>query len=94
MQVVQPLSEVSAELLYGAFRQLFVLLDELEQVTTGAVLKNDPQMIPSLVPIVELENVPIFEVVEDSNLVRITQTSQFQPGRVCVHLPRSEPFVS
>ena len=69
VQVVQALSEVSTEFLNRLLGQLFVLLDQLEQVSTSAVLENDPQMVPCLVPVVKLENVAILQIVEYSDLV-------------------------
>jgi len=32
---------------------LFFLLNKLKEVTTSAILKNDPEMIPCLVPVEE-----------------------------------------
>ena len=59
MQVVKSLGQVTSKLLDGWLRQLLVLLDQLEQVTASTVLKDDPQVVPGLVPIVEFEDVPI-----------------------------------
>jgi hypothetical protein len=51
MKVVQTLGKVPAELLHRLFRELLrlkdasyllLLLNELEEVATGTVLKNDP----------------------------------------------------
>jgi hypothetical protein len=44
------------------------LLNELEEVATSAVLKNDPKMIPRLVPVEEFQYVSVLQVVEYSNL--------------------------
>ena len=59
MQVVEPLSKISTELLNRGFGKLLVLLDKLEQITTRTILKDDPEVIPRFIPIVELENVAI-----------------------------------
>ena len=68
MQVVQTLCKISTKLLNRVFRQYLVLLNQLEQITTSTILKNDPQMVPGLIPVVELEDVPVFQVVENTDL--------------------------
>ena len=68
VQVVETLGQVSTKLLDRLLGQLFVLFNQLKQVATGTVLKNDPKMVSGLIPIVELENVSVLQVVEDSNL--------------------------
>ena len=68
MQVVQALSEVSPKFLYSRLWKFLVLLNQLEQISASAVLENNPQMIPSFVPVVKLQNVAILQVVKDSNL--------------------------
>ncbi len=55
------------------FDYRFVLLDELKQVGARAVLENDPEMVPGLVPVVELEDVGMVEVVEDPQLVSVSR---------------------
>lgn len=47
---------------------LFLELNQLEQITAGAIFKDDPKMVTCLIPIKELEYMPIFEVVEYANL--------------------------
>ena len=42
VQVVEALGQVTAELLDGLFRQLLLLLDQLEEVPAGTVLEDDP----------------------------------------------------
>ena len=69
MQVVQSHCQVSSELLDCILREILVLFDDLIQIATGAVLEDDPEMVPSLIPVVEFEHVPVLEVVEDSNLI-------------------------
>ena len=64
------MGQVPTKLLDRLLGQLFVLFNQLKQVATGTVLKNDPKMVSGLVPIVELENVSVLQVVEDSNLQR------------------------
>lgn len=67
------------------------MLDELEEVTTSAVLKNDPQMIPRLVPVEEFQYMSVLQVVEYSNLHKELGVSEkFQgisgSGSVCALL--------
>ena len=59
MQVIKPLSKISSEFLNSCLWKLLVLLDNLEQVTTRTIFKDDPEVIPRFIPIVELENVAI-----------------------------------
>jgi len=40
----------------------------LEQVTSSTVFEDDPQMISCLIPVVELENMTILQIMENSNL--------------------------
>jgi hypothetical protein len=47
---------------------LFLLLDQLEEITASAILKDDPQMIPCFVPVEELEDMPVFQIVKDADL--------------------------
>ena len=74
MEVVKTLSEITSELLHGLLGELLVLLDHLEQVAARAVLKDDPQMVPRLVPVVELEDVPVLQVVENAHLTKSNHT--------------------
>jgi len=53
MQVVQTLRQVTTKLLNRVLRELLVLLDKLVKVTTCAVFKNDPQVIPGFIPVEE-----------------------------------------
>jgi len=81
MQIVQALSQVSTELLNSWFWQLFVLFDQLQKITASAILKDDPQVVPRLIPVVKLEDVSILEIVEDSylnqkfNAIEVRKTS-------------------
>jgi len=50
---------------------LLLLFDELKQISSGTVLKNDPQMIPGLIPVKELQYVPVLKVVEDADLRKV-----------------------
>ena len=59
MQVVKPLSKISSEFLNRQLWKLLVLFNNLEQITTGTIFKDDPEVIPCFVPIVELEDVAI-----------------------------------
>ena len=54
VQVIQALSQVTTKLLDSCLRQLFILLDQLEQISTGTILKDNPKMVPCLIPVVEL----------------------------------------
>ena len=70
MKVVESLSEIAAELLNSIFWKLLVLLDQLKQVTSGTVFKNNPQMVSRFVPVKKLQDVSIFQVVEDTNFIQ------------------------
>jgi hypothetical protein len=69
VQIVQSLRQISAKFLDGFFRQLSVLLDELEEITSSTVLKNDPKMISGFVPVIELQDMPILETMEDPDFI-------------------------
>jgi hypothetical protein len=73
MQVVESLSQVSSKFLQSGFRQLLVLFDKLEKVTTSAVLKDYPQMVSSLIPVVEFEDMSVLQIVKDSHLYNKSQ---------------------
>ena len=75
MQVVESLSQVSSKFLQSGFRQLLVLFDKLEKVTTSAVLKDNPQMVPSFIPVVEFEDMSVLQIVKDSHLYKLDQES-------------------
>ena len=68
MEIVETLSQISAKLLYRLFRKLLILFDQLEEITSSTVLKDDPEMVPGLIPVVEFENVSVLEIMEDSHL--------------------------
>jgi hypothetical protein len=53
MEIIQTLSEISSEFLNSFFWEFLVLLDELEKVTSSAVLENDPEMVPCFIPVIE-----------------------------------------
>lgn len=63
MQIAQSLKHFVSKLLHSVLRQLLVLLKQALKVATNAMLEDDPEMVPRLVPIVELQNVwvPIAE---------------------------------
>ena len=44
------------------------MFEELKKVTPSAILEDDPQVIPRLIPIIELQDVSILQIVEDSHL--------------------------
>ena len=46
-----------------------ILAEEALQITAGAVLKNEPQVVPRLVPVVELESVWAVQFVHDLNFI-------------------------
>jgi len=83
VEVVEALSKIASELLQGGLGQLFVLLDQLQQITACAVLENDPQVVPRLVPVVKLEDVAIFQIMEDSHLVEDFATAEFLDRFYC-----------
>lgn len=53
MKVVQTLCEITTEALHCLFGKLFFLLNKLKEVSTSAILKDDPQMVSCLVPVEE-----------------------------------------
>ena len=70
MQIVQALSQISTKLLNGFLRQLFILFDQLIEVTASAIFKNDPEMIASLIPVIKLKNMPVFKTMKYADLVQ------------------------
>jgi len=70
VQIVKSLSKVTTELFDSVFRQLLVLFNQLKQISTSTVLKNNPKMVSGLVPVEELKDVPVFEVVENPDFVQ------------------------
>jgi hypothetical protein len=42
----------------------------LEKIATCAILKDDPQVISRFVPVEEAEDMTVFEIVENSNLIQ------------------------
>jgi hypothetical protein len=50
---------------------LFFLLNKLKEVSTSAILKDDPEMVPCLVPVKEAQYMPVFKVMKDTHLNRI-----------------------
>jgi len=70
VQIVQSLRQISPKFLDGFFRQLSVLLDELEEIASSTVLKNDPKMISGFVPVIELQDMPILETVKDPDFIK------------------------
>jgi len=64
VQIVQSLCQISPKFLDGFFRQLSVLLNELEEIASSAVLKNDPKVISGFVPVIEIQDMPILETME------------------------------
>ena len=69
MKVRQPFNELVCELSYCFLGQALVLLNKLVEVSTRAIFKNDPEMVAGLVPIVELEDILVLQVVEDADFV-------------------------
>lgn len=80
MQVLECLDQFNAKQLHLEFWHLLVLFYELIEVMSTAILKDDPEMVPRLIPVVKLENSGVIEIMKDSNL-----TDQ------SAHLPRSKP---
>ena len=54
VEIRESFYNLESELPHALFRQLLVLLDDLEQISARTIFKNYPQMIPSFVPIVKL----------------------------------------
>ena len=50
------------------YAYLLFLFNELKEVSSGAVLKDDPEMVPRLVPVEEAEDVSVLQVVKDTHL--------------------------
>jgi hypothetical protein len=69
MKVVKALSKISSKLLDGLLRKLLVLLNQLEEISSGAVLENNPEMVASFVPIIKLEDVSVLKTVENPDFV-------------------------
>jgi len=69
VKVIKALAQITAEFFNGLFRQNFVLINQLVQIATSTILKYDPEVIPSLVPVEEFQNMAIFQVVENSYFV-------------------------
>ena len=59
VQVVEALGEISTELLDCLLRQFLVKFYNLEEVTACAVLEYNPKVIARLVPVEELQYMPI-----------------------------------
>jgi hypothetical protein len=50
----------------------------LKEVSTGTVLKDDPEVIARLVPVIELKDVSIvFKTVEDFDLLSLADECSF-----------------
>lgn len=47
---------------------LFLLLDQLKQVTARAVFEDDPEMVSRLIPVEELQDMSVLQVVKDTHL--------------------------
>ena len=56
---------------------MLILLDQLEQVSSGTVFKNDPQVVARFVPVKEFQNVSVLKVVKDTNFVQHLLASVF-----------------
>lgn len=54
MEIVETLGKVPAEFLNGFLWEFFVLLNQLVEISASAIFKNDPEMVPGFVPVVEL----------------------------------------
>jgi len=42
----------------------------LEEVATSTVLEDDPEVIPGFIPVEEAEDMPVLQVVENSNFIQ------------------------
>ncbi len=54
-------------------RNLFVLLEKVEEVPARTILEDDPEMVAGLVPVIELEHVGVVQVVEYLHLRQISR---------------------
>jgi hypothetical protein len=54
VEIVKTLSEIPSKLLNGLFWQPFILLNELIEISSSAVFKYYPEMVPSFIPIKKL----------------------------------------
>jgi hypothetical protein len=79
VEIVKTLSEIATEATHCFFGQLnqfkcaktlylLLLLDKLKEITACTVLKNDPQMIPRLIPVEEAEYMSVLQIVKDTHL--------------------------
>jgi hypothetical protein len=51
VEIVKTLGQISSELLDGLLGKFLILLDQLEKITASTILKDDPEMVPGLVPV-------------------------------------------
>lgn len=49
---------------------MLILFDQLEEIAASTVLKDDPEMIPGFIPVEEAEDMPVLQVVENSNFIQ------------------------
>ena len=68
MKVVQALRQISSKLLDGLLGQFLILLHQLKKITASAILKDDPQVVPGLIPVIKFQDVSILQVVKDAHL--------------------------
>ena len=60
MEIIEALTKITAKFLNSFFRQKFVLFNQLVKISTSAILKNNPKMVPGFVPVKEFQNVSVF----------------------------------
>jgi hypothetical protein len=65
---VQALDQVETELPDGGLRQVMVLRQDVCQAAPSAQLYHQPQVVARLIPLVELHNVGVADVVCHTNL--------------------------
>jgi hypothetical protein len=80
VQIQQPLQQLLPKNPSRILRQLRILLNQLKQIPTRTVLKDDPQMVPGLVPIGEFQNVDMVQVVENTYFVENFLAAAFFDG--------------
>ena len=68
MQIIETLRKIASKLLQCRLWKLLVLLNHLEEITASAVLEDNPEVIACFIPVVEFEDVPVLQVMEDSHL--------------------------
>lgn len=48
-----------------------ILLNKLQKVTSSTIFENNPQMVSGFIPVVELEDVVVVQIVENTDLKKL-----------------------